>query len=891
MLSLRFNHNNIEVMKNKVFLFTGLLLIFSAVAFSKHIDEQKAKQVGQVFLTGMIGAKTLENVDNFELVYKADANSDGKHTKSNEEVTYFYVFAGTNGFVIVAGDDNVSPILGYSYENPFVADNMPPNLMEWLEGYKNEIRYVVENEIFATAQIRKEWEDYYNGTLPKVHKGTSVSPLISTQWNQNPYYNDLCPGNGSSKTVTGCVATAMAQVMKFWEYPTNGVGFHSYNCSPFGTLSANFAATTYEWSSMPVRLTSSSSNTQKNAVATLMYHCGVSVNMQYDYASNGGSGAYTLGGAPSAEHALKTYFGYKSTLSGKSKSSYSDANWINLLKTELDAGRPMLYAGQGSSGTSGHAFVCDGYDENNKFHFNWGWNGQNDGYFLLTSLNPGSGGAGGGGYNFTYNQRAVIGIEPPQGVAGDTTKPLRLSSGLTMSSASVWFGSRISIKTSVTNYDTSVFNGTLGAAIFNSKGILVDFLSTINVSIPANGGVIADSFARAGGPPFIPGDYYVSIFYKTTDTDWAIVGDGTNSSQRNYREFIIEYAASIETFSEFVIKNNGGRLIQNQSATVNVGMLNTGATFRGKFRVSLSDLNGNNVQVIQIADLADASRFQTDSLKNYSYYAGIDFKGTIEVKPGTYLMVLAFQRSGESSWYYAGSSMSDQVTGERFQNPVFAIVEIGPDMYEPNDSPNQARNLPVNFSMNTATVRTTGSNFHIGTDQDYYKIELPSGYNYTIAARLHDSYNSGNGNVYSANGLFSYSTNEGSTWSDIYDDIMPDSIRIQNGGTVYFHVVPSLLGETGDYLLDMSIRRTASTSIAETVQGAGLKVYPNPTTGQLQVTGYELQENAEYRIYSIVGQVVMQGKLEHEGQIDVSALSSGMYFLKIDNKVVKFVKE
>ena len=868
-------------MKNKVFLLTGLLLIFSVVAFSKHIDENTAKQVGQTFLTGMASTKTLKSVDKLELVYKVNAaNTNGKYTKNNEEITCFYVFAGTNGFVIVAGDDNVSPILGYSYEGTFVADNMPPNLTAWLEGYKNEIRYVIENEIFATEQIRKEWNDYYDGNLPKMRKGTSVLPLLSTQWNQNPYYNDLCPGNGSSKTVTGCVATAMAQVMKYWEYPITGTGFRSYNCSPFGTLNANFGATTYEWASMPVRLTSSSSSIQRNAVATLMYHCGVSVNMQYDYASNGGSGAFTLGGAPSAEHALKTYFGYKNTLSGKSKSNYSDANWMNLLKTELDEGRPMLYAGYGSAGTSGHAFVCDGYDENNKFHFNWGWGGTNDGYFLLTSLNPGSGGAGGGGYNFTYNQRALIGIEPPQGIQGDTTKPLRLSSALNISSGSIWFGSRISVRVNVVNQDSNAFNGTLGAAVFNSKGILVDFLSTKNVSIPANGGIIADSFVNAGGPPFIPGDYYVSIFYKTTDNDWTIVGDGTNTGQRNYREFIVEYAASIETFSEFTVKNNGGRLIQNQSATVNVSMLNTSSSdFYGKFRVSLSDLNGNHVQVIQIRDLDD---FQSNSLPSNSYYVnGLDFTGTITVKPGTYLIVLAFQRKGESSWYYAGSSRG-------FQNPAFVNVEIGPDKYEPNDSYAQARNLPVNFSMNSATVRTTESNFHIGTDQDYYKIDLPSGYNYTIAARLHDSYNSGNGNVYSANGLFSYSISDSTTWSDTYDDIMPDSIRIQNGGTVYFHVIPSLLGETGDYLLDITVKRTANTSIAETHCNASLRVYPNPTDRQLIIENGELTiEN--YSIYSVVGQVVMQGVLQNN-IINVEQLASGMYFLKVGNKVIKFVK-
>ena len=154
----------------------------------------------------------------------------------------------------------------------------------------------------------------------------------------------------------------MAQIMKFWNYPETGSGFHSYNHPAYGTLSANFGSTTYQWSLMPNVVSSSNS-----AVATLMYHCGVSVNMVYDIAAKGGSSAQTLDVAA----ALKTYFGYSSTVEGKYRKDYTDAQWIDLLKTELNAGRPVQYAGTGSSG--GHSFVCDGYNSNDFFHMNWGW--------------------------------------------------------------------------------------------------------------------------------------------------------------------------------------------------------------------------------------------------------------------------------------------------------------------------------------------------------------------------------------------------------------------------------------------------------------------------------------------------------------------------------------
>ena len=871
----------------RVFLLTGLLQICCLAVFAKQVDEQTAKQVGQAFLSGTAGTKQLKSGENFTLVYKAAENSSSKQ-KSQEQTTYFYVFnAETDGFVIVAGDDKVSPILGYSPDGCFDPENMPINLMKWLDGYKNEIRYVVEHDISATEEVRKEWEDYYNGVTPKVQKANSVAPLLQTQWNQNPYYNDLCPGNANNKTVTGCVATAMAQVMKYWNYPPIGTSFRSYNHPVYGTLSANFGATTYNWSSMPIKLTSSSSSTEKNAVATLMYHCGVSVNMQYATAAAGGSGAYTTGSAPSAEHALKTYFGYKNTLSGKSKSSYTNVNWINLLKTELEAGRPILYAGTGTSG--GHAFVCDGFNENDYFHFNWGWGGQNDGYYALTLLKPGSGGAGGGSYDFTSNQRAIIGIEPSQSVWNDTsTAHLRLYSGLSMA-ASLRFGDTIRLTVSIANYDTATFKGTLGAAVFNSEGILVDFFDTISVSMPDSTYTSpALSFVRRAMPPFIPGNYSVAIYYKTSDKDWTIVGDGNAYGQRNEREFTIEYSAQIETYSAFSIKNNGGRLISKEPVTINVNILNySSSDFYGKFRVSLSNIDGTSVQTIKIIDLDD---FQKKYLTAWSYYTeGIDFTGTITASAGTYLMELAYQRKGETAWYYAGSS--------DYQNPIFVIVEapiVYPDKYEPNDTYSQAYSLPVVFSGNKASVKTTGSNFHTGTDQDYYKIELPAGYDYTITATLYDSDNKGSGD-YSVDGVFSYSTDNGNTWSEPYDDVMPGNISVENGGNVYFHVSPYFAG-IGTYLLDISISRTTTGIEQLTMENGKLKIYPNPTTGQLTINNEQLTIE-KIEIYDVVGQLLYQinkstnKQINNEISIDVSHLASGMYFLKVGNKVVRFVKE
>ena len=567
------------------------------------------------------------------------------------------------------------------------------------------------------------------------------------------------------------------------------------------------------------------------------------------------------------EYALKTYFGYKSTLRGVLKSSYTDANWINLLKAEVDASRPIVYAGSGTGG--GHAFVCDGYDNNNKFHFNWGWSGYYDGYFAINALNPDGQGTGGGTGAYNTNQHAVIGIVPASGGGGPTptTNDLRLYSSLTMSATNIWFGDNFSVTASIGNYSTNAFSGQLGAAVFDYKGDFVDFLQTGSVNISGSS-FNTYTFNKTGSILLVPGTYYVAIFYKTGTQDWTIVGDG---SYTNLKQFKIVYSANIETHSNFTITTNGGKLIQGKSATVNVNVKNTGTTtFYGKFCVSLSKLDGTWAQDIQI--LSENNGL----MPNYFYTGGNNFTGTITVPPGTYLMQTAYQRSGDPQWYYAGST--------NYQNPVYVIVEAAPiqqDAYEPNNTQAQAYNLPVSFSGNNASVKTTGSNLHNTTDIDYYKIVLPTGYKYTVKPRLHDKYDSGNGLTYTVDALFAYSTN-GTTYSDAYDDVMPGNITLNSGGTVYFVVAPYFAGNIGTYLLDIQITRTATSDIDDVELNNQISIYPNPAKDILTVESGELKID-KIEIFDLTGKTLLTThySLLTTNSIDVSNLSNGIYLLQI----------
>jgi hypothetical protein len=381
-----------------------LALFLCQVSFAKSVDEQTAKTAGYNFFTREgISADPAA----MSLVYKATSQVNGM------VVTDFYVFsAGNNGFIIVSGDDNVTPVLGYSAESPFRAEHIPGSVSQWLDNYKNQINYIIEHNIVAGDKTVAGWAALQQGISTKRAErttGSTVYPLVSVKWDQAPYYNGLCPFDASAdaNAVTGCVATAMAQVMKYWNWPKKGTGSNTYS-SPYGMLTANFAATTYMWDSMPNIVT------KKNSyVATLMLHAGIGVNMHYSATESGAfvNSAYSPV-TNCAEYALKNYFGYKKTMKGAARDAYDDSTWLNLIKSEIDAKRPVIYTGDGNVG--GHCFIADGYTTANRLHINWGWGVAYSGYYVFDNLAP-------GGSDFNSNQTLLYGITPDNPAALDVT--------------------------------------------------------------------------------------------------------------------------------------------------------------------------------------------------------------------------------------------------------------------------------------------------------------------------------------------------------------------------------------------------------------------------------------------------------------------------------------
>jgi hypothetical protein len=384
-----------------------ILLVSGYGAFAKQVSEQVARQVGFNFLKS-------KNVEGLTTA----AALQLEYTSHSSTANYFYVFnRGSNAFVIVTADDDVIPILAYSTEGAFDANNIPDGAKVLFESYTKQMDIVFQKQATATDEIRGRWTALLEGKEKSGNKTTAVAPMVATKWNQNPYYNAYCPFDpvNMGTSVTGCVATAMAQMMKFWNYPNKGAGSHTYTHPVVGMQTADFGNTTYNWSNMPNTI-----NSVNPDIATLMYHAGVSVEM--DYSATGSGAQVAIPGwttnPHSAQYALSTYFRYSaSEMHAVYRQWLTTQDWIDTLKAELDAGRPLLYVGFGTVG--GHVWIADGYDNNNLFHINWGWGGSSDAYYNVDDMNPPSLGTGGGSGGFYSNQHAILGIMPESPIPAD----------------------------------------------------------------------------------------------------------------------------------------------------------------------------------------------------------------------------------------------------------------------------------------------------------------------------------------------------------------------------------------------------------------------------------------------------------------------------------------
>lgn len=362
-----------------------MLALFVGQLIASPVDVNTARQLSLKYAQG----NATKKVANLDLAYT-------QTTESGANALYVFNFDG--GYMIMAADDVAQPILAFGEEGCFDANNIPDGLAYYLRHYARQIEYAVTNNMTATPEIAEQWEQIRRYGVIRGERATrgDVAPLISTNWNQDSPFNAYCPtgqGGPGGRAYAGCVATAMSMVMKRWNWPDHGQGSHSYTPSGYATQTVDFENAYYQWNNMPNNV----NNSNYQAIALLMYHCGVAVDMQY---GPQGSGAHSQ----DVPDAIFNYFRYTKSANRLDRDLYTRNEWEEILISNLQEGFPMYYSG--AEGNSGHAFVCCGYRESDrKFYFNWGWSGFNNNYFAIDALNTYSG-------NFNDYQGVIIDMIP-----------------------------------------------------------------------------------------------------------------------------------------------------------------------------------------------------------------------------------------------------------------------------------------------------------------------------------------------------------------------------------------------------------------------------------------------------------------------------------------------
>lgn len=453
----------------RLYLLSMLIMLFvstSALASPRTFSQAKAIAERKAALLGI----------------KIDSKAAAKVPSMNGGITtavspyYVFPFGENKGFAIVSGDDDMPEIVGYADHGTYDANNMPAAMAAFLNNYRATIEAMKQGKASAIKNIAEAKALRANNTRAT----TAVSPLLGDiKWNQSTPYNNMCPKyDDTNLSATGCVATAMAQVMMYWKYPIElKADINEYTTSTHNlTVAGETKGQKYDWENMlPSYYSGNYNQTQADAVAKLMLHCGKAVEMDYGEES----GAIVTPGH------LAKYFGYDSDLMlDLSRTCFTLAEWTAIIDKELQAKRPILYSGRTTEG--GHQFVCDGSDGNGLYHINWGWGGYQDGYFDITILNPGQGGIGAGNVTDGYNRYCdmIIGIQPDNGKVDEPlveipfitvfesdynghatsielTKPTRQSATEKFS---------IKIKEWMTNLTYNDFNGKFGYGISDGNG-------------------------------------------------------------------------------------------------------------------------------------------------------------------------------------------------------------------------------------------------------------------------------------------------------------------------------------------------------------------------------------------------------------------------------------
>ena len=876
-------------------LLSTLLPAFAQTA--KNVDEATARQAAQDFVDTQLALKGQ---------YLNLVSSDG-----------IYVYdIGTQGFVIISGNTVLPPVLAWSDQGSFPnLEDAPENFASWIAHYSEIIDFATANGIQPEAEVQRQWNEAAQGVfgLRDTH---TVDPLVSTHWNQDCYYNEYCPatsgwwgGGPCGHVYAGCVACAMAQVMKYWDYPETGFGSHSYIHSEYGEQSANFGATTYHWDQMPTEIWS-----HNDAVATLLYHCGVSVNMNY---GPSGSGAYSA----DVETALRSYFGYCGA-TYREKTAYEEEAWIALLKGELDQSRPVYYSGQSESG--GHAFACDGYDNNDLMHFNFGWSGSGDGYYSTYSVN---------GFN---RSQAVVTNVYPLVIQSDENGIIYVTPDGTGNGSS-WENA-----TNKLEYATSVSNGG-NTKVWVKKGIYYGDTSDLNGAFSiTSGNRIYGSFNGDEAPDYdlsqrdlvknatvLDGQNARRIlnqakpFNAATAALWdgftirnGNCGSGAGAYLNNYVT-LANCTFTDNTASMFAggiyINSTGGTarvtlnncIIMDNSASMGGGVCDRIGADYNNCRISnnIASTKGGGIYLYNNTEPTLKNCIISNNTANIA--GGMYARGKFTAYNCDIVMNLATESIGgiyheeRHNKYYNCILWGNKANGQPSQTEgisdyEYCAVEGGVEGIEIIDLPvSNSGDEPGGFVRFYHPASGAGASYH---NEDWSlkprSICLNAGKPNTTGLGSTDI--AGNPRIQKGRveiGAYESCASLTLIEDDLYESNLPywfyNSPLTEPG--YYTHV---LEGQDCDSVIGLTLMVLEGVEEDGPSTGSGaFVVWPNPTKGQIHINA---EMPCDVEVHNVLGQLVLQATKAEV--LDISNLENGVYFLRISDKdgaksVTKIIKE
>jgi hypothetical protein len=506
-----------------------------------------------------------------------------------------------DGYIIVSADDRTDAILGYTDSGSFDYASLPANARWWFSTYQHQIQYLIDHPNFKNRVVPK--------SLP-----TSVAPLCTSLWNQDSPFNDNCPTYTDTTgnivhCASGCVATAMSQVMFYHKWPITGTGSNSYTSCGIENgdtlvydLSADFSKSTYDWANMSSLYSSVSTTEQKAAVAKLLSDVGISCYMEYASTSNAEPNTISS--------ALVNNFGYDKSASLLSRNFYNISEWDALIKGELNAKRPVFYGGSGSAG--GHAFVIDGYNSDNYYHINWGWGGLSNGYFTISALDPIVLGTGGGAGGFNYEQAGLFhimkrakGLSYLYCIAFDSIDAVNTSVAL---------GETVPVRIkNICNYEYKPFTGAIGLVTRDSKGTVVD-IQGVNGDFTKDmkyAKLINHTFNFSYKVPTTLSDGVYSMMVEALAT-----GDSVWQPLRGYIGSISHFIVSVSGSTASIVSSPdesslsafvtsiSPNLYNGKASNISVTVFSAGGEYHGDIILSIFDADLNPVQSdIVIADI------------------------------------------------------------------------------------------------------------------------------------------------------------------------------------------------------------------------------------------------------------------------------------------------